>query len=75
MKTLEQIADFLEQNIIECKQDTGCGRCDEVRECVESIRALEYKTNNENTVCLWCKKNPPYKNLKICRDCFDAYDK
>ena len=41
MKTLSEIAKFLEDHVIECQLTAGCGRCDEARECLASLRAME----------------------------------
>lgn len=50
MKTLDEIADFLEQHLIDCEENTGCGRCDDVRECVKNLRTLSIQ-KNELAVC------------------------
>lgn len=38
MQTLEDVIKFLEDTIIECMPSTGCGRCDDVRKCIEIIK-------------------------------------
>jgi positive regulator of sigma E activity len=43
MKTLTEIADFIENHVIECEPNTGCGKCDEARECVKDLREIENK--------------------------------
>lgn len=43
MKSLTEIADFIENHIVECEPNMGCGRCDEARECVKDLREIENK--------------------------------
>lgn len=45
MKTLEEVADFLEQHVIDCEENTGCGRCDDVRKCVQILRNSSTQKN------------------------------
>lgn len=61
MKTLKEIADFLEEGIIECEPNTGCGRCDEVRECVSSLRSY---INKESLI-----KESEYHKTRPCPYC------
>ena len=42
MKTITEIIIFLENHIIECDPTDGCGRCNEARECVESLKKIQY---------------------------------
>ena len=45
MKSLTEIADFIENHIIECEPNMGCGRCDEARECVKDLREMVNELN------------------------------
>jgi|FLOH01.1.fsa_nt_gi hypothetical protein len=39
MKTIKDVADFLETTILECDPKDGrCGRCDDVRKAIEILR-------------------------------------
>jgi len=53
MKSLTEIADFIENHIVECNPNTGCARCDEARECVKDLRGMV----NELNLLLDDKKN------------------
>jgi hypothetical protein len=47
MKTLNEVVKFLEDYVIECNPDDGCGRCNEARECVESLKAIAERMPTE----------------------------
>jgi hypothetical protein len=51
MKTLNEVVKFLEDYVIECNPDDGCGRCNEARECVESLKSIAERmpTNEDET--------------------------
>jgi len=40
MKTIKQIANFLETFVIECGPEDGCLRCNEARECLDSLHRM-----------------------------------
>ena len=52
MRTITEIINFLENHIIECDPSDGCGRCDEARECVESLKKLQY---SDGDIINWAK--------------------
>ena len=39
MKTLNDIAAFLEQHILECEVTDGCGQCDDTREAINILKS------------------------------------
>ena len=54
-----------------CKYKKSCGHhpCN-LTECDEFEQE-----ESEVTVCLACKKNPPYKNYWICKQCKEDYNR
>ncbi len=58
MKAIEDTIKFLEEIVIECEPNTGCGRCDDARKLVDGLKGLLNPINNDlhihgvsNSVC------------------------
>ena len=45
MNAIENAIKFLEEIVIECEPNTGCGRCDDARKVVEDLRGLSNSNN------------------------------
>ena len=56
MKTLKEIAEFLETYIIECDPEDGCQRCNEARECLASLKAKLAEVTDED-IKKWVNKH------------------
>lgn len=56
MKTIGEIIQFMEEHVIECPVGM-CGRCDDARECVKSLKYIEEHTDI-----------PDYKDFKDTQD-------
>jgi hypothetical protein len=65
MKTLSEIATFLEEHIIECGPDDGCGRCNEARECLASIKEIEQRIPSDTDGSKLAKEQFDDRNLQV----------